>query len=437
MTIFLQFFIILLMLAATAVFVTYEMALVSISKSRLLSLSQQKGRGADAAVYMKERIESSLAVTQIGITLAGAIAAAIGGAGVVESLAPVLMDFGFSETVAEILSLVCLVLPLSSLMIIFSELAPKIFALANPEWVCLTFSPLMKVFSQIGYPILDVFERIAKLAIGFGSRKFPIDKDVYTKRSFYDLKSAIALARASHLIGAGEEKIVLSAAELSSRPISSIVLPAQDISMFSMKSTLSEALIKAHLDMHTRFPVCEEDGDPQTISGYVNFKDIVAALKINPEDPSVKGIMMPIKNFSATVSISQVLERMIQDKIHIALVKSEDGKIFGMITLEDILEELVGEIEDEYDKLPTHIHPYGTTWIMGGGVPMNTVTATLKIDLPFPAGELRVPTLSEWFGKKFNRPLHGGDTIESNRIIVTVRKLRRKKLYEAIVSIVP
>lgn len=424
------------MLIFNAIFAAYEMALASISRARLLTLTQQKKKGAEEASYMKDRMESSLAVVQIGITFVGAIAAATGGAAVTESLEPVLQSkFGFSETVAEILSLTCLIIPLSGLTIILAELVPKIFALNNKEWVCLVFSPAMKVFSQFGYPIVVVFEWFVKKIVGYGSKKWKPEGESYDKLGLHELKAAVTLARASRLIEAGQEKIVLSAAQLSSRPVSDIILPAADISMIPVNLSLSDALIRAHLDMHTRFPICQKEGNPQTIIGYVNFKDIVNVLKNNPTDPSLKGIVMPIQSFFSDTKLSKVLEQMIQERVHIALVTAEDKKVLGMITLEDIIEELVGEIEDEFDRLPTHIHPYGATWIMGGGVQMNTVAATLQIDWFKDPAQARIPTLAEWFGKRLGRQPKGGEIIESDHICVMLRKLRRKKLFEAIVSV--
>ena len=395
MTFLFELLIIFFMLVFNAIFAAYEMALASISRARLLILTQQKKKGSEEATYMKDRMESSLAVIQIGITLVGAIAAATGGAAVTEGLAPKFQtDFGLSETVAEIISLVCLIIPLSCITIILAELVPKIFALNNKEWVCLAFSPIMKIFSQIGYPVVVVFEWFVKKIVGYGSQKWPPQVDSYDKLGLHELKAAVTLARASRLIETGQEKIVLSAAQLSSRPISDIVLPATDISMIPVNMSLSDALIRAHLDMHTRFPVCQTEGDPQTITGYVNFKDIVNALKNNPNDHSLKGVVMPIKSFVSNTPISKVLEQMIQEKSHIALVIAEDKKNLGMITLEDIIEELVGEIEDEFDRLPTHIHPYGATWIVGGGVPMNVIASALKMDWFKDPSQLRIPILA-------------------------------------------
>jgi putative hemolysin len=188
--------------------------------------------------------------------------------------------------------------------------------------------------------------------------------------------------------------------------------------------------------MHTRFPVCEVEGDPQTIQGYLNFKDIMMALKLNSQDPTIKGIVRPLKIVDSATPISQVLEKMIQEKLHIALVGNKEQKLIGLVALEDIIEELVGEIEDEFDRLPTYIHPYAGGWIVGGGVLMSAVaqtTGTLLTSKPSSEGPFR---LADWCAQKVKTPLHGGEVIESDGLSVTVRKMRRKKLSEASVSIV-
>src|SRR5690606_19543986 len=151
---------------------------------------------------------------------------------------------------------------------------PKMFALNNREFICLKFSPVMKIFSIVAYPVITVLERVVKFFLRAGDRSGYIKKVSGDQPGLHELNAAATLARASRLIGAREEKIVLSAAQLSVRPVKEIMLPIADVSMIPLKSTLSEALLRAHLDMHTRFPVCEREDDLQSIQGYLNFKDI-------------------------------------------------------------------------------------------------------------------------------------------------------------------
>jgi putative hemolysin len=382
---------------------------------------------------MKDHMEASLAMIQLGITLFGAIAAATGGAGIAQSFSPFLQStFGFSVVLADIIALATLIIPLSGLTIIFAELVPKMFALNHRELVCLKLSPIMKMLLFAVYPIIRILEYILKKIIRLERLKPKIVKEEL--QEMYELKAAASLARAARLIGAHEERIVLAAAHLSTRPIKDIMLPATDISTIPIDNSLTDALIKAHLDMHTRFPVCTKEGDPQTIEGYVNFKDIVTALKVSPANPTLRGIIRAMPRLDTTMPISEALSQLIQNKTHIALVVAKTGRIAGMITLEDIIEELIGEIEDEFDRPSIRIQSYGSGWLMGGGVSMKTVAQKLELkdfDEHSPDANL---TLSEWCRKKLNQPFRGGEVIEDANICVVVRKLRRKKLSEAVVS---
>lgn len=424
-----------IMLFFNAVFAAYEMALASISAARLAVLLRENKKGAAEAVFMKDRMEASLAIVQLGITLVGAFAAATGGVGIEEKLGPYLAEtlkipaFG-----ASMLALIFLIIPLTFVIVVFGELVPKVLALNNNERVVLKLSPIMKFLAAVANPVISVIEAAVKGIVKLAGKLWHIETSG-KKQGFYDFKAAVSLARASKLLGAREEKIVLSSALFAKRPVKDIVIPAQDIAMIWIESSLADALVKAHLDMHTRFPICRKIDDPQSIEGYINFKDIVYALKASPSEPSLKGIIRSIKRINAETSISQTMEMMIQEKLHIAIVVSGDGTILGMVTLEDVLEELVGEIEDEFDYLPTHIHPCGSAWIMGGGLPMPTVFSVVGLKGEDKFKDSKVPTLSDWCIQKANHPLEGGEIIESDNIRAVVRKFRRRKVSEALVGL--
>ena len=431
----LEWIVIGVLIVLNGLFSGYEMALASVSHARLLALTQQKKHGAGAALYMKERMEASFAALQLGITLFGALAAATGGAFVDKHLAPLLMaQWHLSPLAAQLLAMFLFVFPLSIVTILFAELIPKLFALQNREWVCLWLSPAMRRLSALVAPIVRGLERIVKALLGIGQKYFKALSAAQETTSMNELRAAVALARTARVIGAREEKIVLSAAQLASRAVGQVLIPAADISMIPLKATLTDALLQAHLDLHTRFPVCETPEDPQTIVGYITFKDLVVALKMKPSMPTVEGIIRPIKKISEDSPIAHVLEQMMREKIHIALVTDKDGAVLGMLTLEDIVEEMLGDIEDEFDHLPTHFHRAGLGWIMGGGVLMLTVYQCLGRPAEEVSTDVRAMRLAEWCAQALGRGVTRGDIVRADGLEVVVRKLRRHKVSEAFLS---
>jgi putative hemolysin len=132
------------------------------------------------------------------------------------------------------------------------------------------------------------------------------------------------------------------------------------------------------------------------------------------------------------MTVAACLEQLIRTHNHIALVRDSDGTVLGMVTLEDILEELVGEIHDEYDRLPGHVTPVGEGWIVGGNVTLAHLKALTGIELPPPtSGGRPANTLHDWVAISLGRPPQGGDEIKVDRVRILVRKVRRQLLQEA------
>jgi putative hemolysin len=426
------------MVMANSVLAAFEIALASVTLGRLQVLKDQHRRGAKAAVHMKDNMESSLAVVQLGITLVGAVAAAVGGAGAEDSLSPLIQQsWHVSGVMADVLAIVFIVAPLTVVTIVFGELVPKVFALKNAEWMVCTLAPAMFVFTICVWPAVWLLETATTLVTDFLESLWFRGTGKKSEGShLQELRAIATLARSSRLITAREEKIIVSAAKFSSRTIKEIMLPAKHISMMSSANTLSECLIAAHMDMHTRFPVTERSGDPQGIVGYVNFKDIVSVLRTNPRNPSLRAILRPILSFDDDTYIAVCLERMIHEHSHIALVRSDEGQVIGMITMEDIVEELIGEIEDEHDKLPNHVVGYEDSWVVGGGVDLARLRELTGVDLTTDLPEPHVRKLTEWVTGHLGKAVTGGEIVERPGFRVVVRKSRRQQVQEAQVSLI-
>lgn len=368
----LELTVIVAMIGVNGVFAGYEIALASVSLARLQVLAREGRRGADAALQLKGNIEGSFAVAQLGMTLAGAIAAATGGAGAQEQIAPLLQSqLAASPAVAKVVAIALVVVPLTAVTIVFGELLPKVFGLRNREWLCLRLSPIMRWFAPGVWPAVWLLEKSVTAIRHWGERHWrpQLPGEATSEAAeLLELRAGAALARTYRLIGYREEGIIVGATGLSTRPVRAIMLPADHISLLDANASLADSLIAAHLDMHTRFPVAERVGDPQTIIDYVTFKDIVAHLRLAPHAPSLRAVLRPIPSLPDDLPIANCLERLLREHTHIALVRDAANQAVGMITLEDILEELVGDIQDEYDRLPTHAVPSGHAWVVGGGI---------------------------------------------------------------------
>jgi len=420
------------MISLNSIFAAYEISLASISSGRLHGLVQAGRRGAEVASRMKDNIEGSLAVVQLGITLVGVIAAATGGAGAEELVEPVFLGWGVPAGFSQILAIASVVLPLTVATIVFGELVPKVFALRNKELVCLSLSPLMEWFAFSVRRAVWLLENSVSLIMRLAG--FAGDDDD-SKTAIQDLHGAAAFARISRLIGQREEGIIMSASRLSSTPVKDIALPAEHIDLLFADQSLSDALLAAHQNMHTRYPVTDELGNAQRISGYVNFKDIVANLRLAPHLPSFRKLIRCLGSFDAELPVSDCLERLIRDRSHIALVKDRQGLIIGMITLEDIIEELVGEIHDEFDRIPTHLVRAGDGWIAGGFVSLERLREATGITLPS-IGDKPLYRLNDWVVESLGRPPRGGDVIRSPTCNIIVRKTMNVMVQEAHLSII-
>ncbi len=425
---------ILAMIMLTAVFAAYELALASVRIGRLRLLVEQKRRGARTALQMKQRMEQSLAVAQLGMTLTAVIAAATGGASVEERLSPLIQQqLPALGQFADVIALICFVIPLAALTTVIGELVPKVLAIKNPEWICVTLSPPMRIFSFVIYPAVLLFEWLTTTLVELIERLLPQRNADEHLAGLHELRAQVSLLRASQTIGVQEERIILQASRLSTMKVKDIMMPDDDIVMVVADAPLSENLVIAHMDLHTRFPVTTRKGDAEGIIGYVTFKDMVLLAKTHPGNPVIREIVRQILSLPQEMSLSEALKRMITEHHHLALVRDSAGKVVGMITQEDIFEELVGDIQDEFDRLPRHVNRAGHQLVVGGGVTLGHLRDAvgrpeLGADLP------ATTTLNDWLNYGRELPLRGGDMVVVDRVWCQVRKVRRRRITEAVLD---
>jgi putative hemolysin len=189
-------------------------------------------------------------------------------------------------------------------------------------------------------------------------------------------------------------------------------------------------MLAAHNDPHTRFPIIEGT-DRDKVLGYVNFKEIVYRARTNPADPTLRGIIRPIYFIEPDRPCNQVLRAFVDEHVHMAVVRDPtSGKTVGLITLEDLVEELVGEIEDEFDRLPRMCQALsGGVWIVGGGLPVSDLISKTGLQTDFTPEPVSV-----WLIKRLGGLPRLGQVVELGDKDITVRRLRRHKVFEVLVT---
>jgi putative hemolysin len=295
----------------------------------------------------------------------------------------------------------------------------------------------MWFFSLSVWPIVWMLESSAGLVVGWVERFWHPRQHSDLRNeaaALMDLRSIASLARASALIGPREENMIVGAARLASRQLREIIVPAEHIHLLSLHDPLAESLAAAQADMHTRFPITDRaisdtQGDPQGIVGYVTFKDIVAGLRPQPPLP-MESILRHVPTLGPDVTISAALEQLLKERTHIAVVKDE-GAVIGMITLEDIVEELIGDIQDEHDLLPVHVIRSGEGWVVGGGATLGRLSESTPLAI---AGDDPTTTLSEWLIRRLGKPPRVGDELRAPEGRFVVRKIRRQRALEVAIN---
>lgn len=327
----LDIFIVFLCLVLNAFFSAYEMAFVTISKDQLSEVEESSPSLFRRVRFFKRKPERTLSVIQIGITLVGAIAAAVGGTGAVEELEPVLIQkFQLSPTLAEALAVATVILPLTYLSVVFGELIPKTFALRHPVKILRFGTKILFLIDKALSPVVGFLE----LSTSFFLRRLKL-QDRQNQVDATQLMIDIGHLPNYH------KNFVYNLISLKGYTVKKTYIPKDEIDYIEFSDTKEDILEKMGQTPHTRYPVMDAD----TVVGILHtkvFKDI-------SEDPKIswESIIRPMTIVYLKENILDVFLKMQKKRQHMAGVFNEKDEFIGIITLLDILEEIVGDIEEE------------------------------------------------------------------------------------------
>lgn len=319
-------------LILNALFAAYEMAFVSVPKPELRALARKGNKDAKTLLTLRDSPERTLSIIQIGITLVGAIAAAVGGAGASEVLEPYFIQrFGMREIIAETLSVVLVVLPITYLSVVVGELVPKTLALRNPAKIVLAGAKWLFILDRVFAPLVHTLEWSTRMILNIFFRK--------SKTSVKHVETAIEIDTFSPV----HQTFMLNLAQIEKIRISDIMLPWSQV--VSVKSTDSiEEVVQTILSSgHTRLPVTLEG----RVLGLLHSKEFMALKESGEKNwlPLIRRVIL-VRPTDSAFGVMRILQG---NKNHMTMVLSQTGEMLGIVTLEDILEEIVGDIFDEDD----------------------------------------------------------------------------------------
>lgn len=384
-----------------------EAGLLSLSLSDIARISESKPGIARIWREFKDDIQRPIAVILIVNTFAHTIGASLSGAR---------FDGLFGHRWLTVFSI-----GFSLAMIQWTEILPKTLGVRYNKAVAVAAAYPLRFLITLFTPLVALVELINR---PFTSRDKEGDVD-----ALQELSMMTRFAALNNVISRDQERILSRTINITKMRVKDVMIKKSDIKFLTTDMTLGDALIEAHLHHHTRLPLVKY-GDFSDVLGYVNFKDIVSALQINPENPSLAGICRPILMFNENEGVTAIFNKLTRGYQHIALVKDDAGAVTGLVTLEDIIEEIIGDIIDEYDVLPSHVFQITRTrYVAGGG--MTADAARDKFGADIPDG---MKNLNEWLISQFGGLPRAGDRISRGGRMFLVKKISRSSIFEVIIE---
>jgi len=325
-------------------FVAAEFAMVKARGSRIDSLAQEGHKKAKAASHLVEHLDAYLSACQLGITLTSLGLGWLGEPAIARMLEPMFVAMNLNENLIHPLSFVIGFSVITVLHIVLGELMPKSVAIRKAETVTLWTAAPMKFFRRLMSPFIWLLNGTAGLLL----RPFGIDINEASTSAHTEEEIRI-LVKESHksgLIDNTELALMDNIFEFSETNAREIMIPRTEMICLYGNLSFQENRAIAMREMHTRYPVCERDKD--NIIGFVHIKDL---LKV-PDNAvmDIRDLMRPMTTVPESMPISALLKLMQKRKSQIAILIDEYGGTSGLVTLEDIMEEIVGEIQDEFDE---------------------------------------------------------------------------------------
>lgn len=392
------------LVAINGFFVAAEFALVKVRRGRLKLMAEQGVLCSRTAVRLVEGLDHSLSACQLGITMASLGLGWVGEPAIARILEPVLHGAGLTSEVA--LHTVAFIIAFSLITaahLVLGEQAPKILAIRRPERLILWCALPLRGFYLVSYPLIAGLSGSTSLLLRwFGVHAGSEHEGAHSEE---EIRLLVGHAHVSGELSRSEHRLIDAVFEFDNTLARQIMIPRGEVAFFDLNSPIERAFEVHRAARRTRYPVCE--GSLDEVRGVVHLKDLIG---LGPHDRvDLRSIMRPPRFVPETMRIAKLLGNFQATHQHLAFVVDEYGTVSGIVTLENVLERIVGEVQDEFDtEAPDFVPEGGGRYLVQGGASLGRLRASLGLDWP----SLHADTISGLLMEKLGRVPRVGDRIE-------------------------
>jgi len=413
-------------------FVAAEIALVSVRRSRIDQLVEEDNPAARRVRRLLDDPGRFLAVTQLALTFTGFLASAYAAVSLADGLRDLMVQAGVGIDVASVVSLLIVTTILALFTIVFGELVPKTLALGHPERWALVLGRPIDFLARILGPIVAVLTGITRWVAGL----FGVQLNSEAAITAEELRLIVERGGEQGVLEAEEEQMINAVIELGERRVHEVMVPRVSIAALPVGATLEEAIDVIVADGHSRIPAYEESIDE--IVGILYAKDLLPYLKPDAgERPGLRKLLRPPVLVPESMTIDDLLHELQRRKVHIAIVLDEYGGTAGLVTIEDLLEEIVGEIQDEYDvEEPLVVRLSDTQARIDGRADVDALTEVFDIDLEL-EDEEEYDTVGGLVYHRIGGVPAPGDRVELPGLTLTVETTDGRRVGKVLVTMTP